>query len=514
MGDPTGRVFLVGAGPGDPGLLTLRGAEALAQADVVIYDGLASPVLLELAPPEVETIYAGKKHSPEGAPLTQDEIHRLLIERARRGQTVVRLKGGDPFVFGRGGEEAAVLAAEGIRFELVPGVTAATAVPAYAGIPLTHREAATTVAFATGHESEDKTAPTIDWSSIARADTIVLFMAVKTLAHCAAGLVRGGRAADTPVAVIHWGTTPAQRTVTGTLADIAARVEDAGLKPPGLVVIGEVVRYRETLSWYERRPLFGSRVLVPRQKSQAKGFARALLARGAEPVIVEVTHLVPVDPAPLLEALARASTWRWIAFTSVNTVERVCDALLDDGGDVRGLAGCRLAAVGGATATALRRRGLRPELVPERQDGAGVASAMVAADPDLPGAAVLLPRAVDGREELAAALVAAGARPTVVPVYRSVPASPAELAGLCARLRHRSLDILTFFSPSQVEVVLTALGEDGPAVLGAARLVAAIGATTAEALRRHGVRVDLVPPSPSAEELADLLAERTPSEVR
>ena len=491
-----------------------RQAEALSRADVIVYDGLASPVLLDLAPPGVEAIYAGKKHSERGSPLSQAEIDALLVERARRGQTVVRLKSGDPFVFGRGGEEATALAAAGIPYELVPGVTAATAVPAYAGIPLTHREVASTVAFATGHESEDKPAPTIDWQAVARADTIVLFMAVKTLARCAAQLLAAGRDPATPAAVIHWGTTPAQRTVTGTLGEIAARAEEAGLRPPALVIVGQVVELRERLAWVETRPLFGLRVLVPRQKEQARGFARALLDRGAEPVIVEVTRLEEADPAPLAAALRRADAFRWVAFASATAVERTMAALFAAGLDARAFAAGRLAAVGDVTAAALRRHGLRADLVPERHDGAGVAAAILAADADLRGAEVLLPRAADGREELGAALTQAGARVTAVAAYRTVSAPPAALAPLAARLREGGLDILCFFAPSQVDAVLGALGPDGPAVLDRARLIAAIGPTTADVLRRRGVRVDLVPSTPSAEELADLLAAHPPKETR
>jgi uroporphyrinogen III methyltransferase/synthase len=506
---PPGTVYLVGAGPGDPELITVRGAECLARADVVIYDGLANPVLLDHAPPASIRIYAGKKHSDRGGPLTQERITALLIEHARAGRTVVRLKGGDPFVFGRGGEEAQALAAAGIPFEIVPGVTAATAVPAYAGIPITHRDHASTVfALATGHEGEGAERPPeqaaardgkIDWTAVARADTIVLFMAVKTLPEITRSLLGAGRAASTPAAIIRWGTTALQRTVVGTLGDLAERAAAADLRPPALIVVGDVVRLRDALSWYERRPLFGARVLVPRQREQARGFARALVALGAEPFVVEVTRLEDAGGAALDAALARLSDWRWIAFTSANAVERTFEALLRAGRDARALAGLRVAAVGPATSAALVRRGVRPDLVPERQDGAGVAQAILADDPD---ATVLLPRAAEGREELVAAL---GARVTPVAAYRTVPLPAAELEPLTTRLRAGELDVLCFFSPSQAEAILAALGAGGEAVLARARVVAAIGGTTAAALQARGVRVDLTAPAPSAESLAEAL---------
>jgi uroporphyrinogen III methyltransferase / synthase len=508
-----GTVYLVGAGPGDPDLITLRGVELLARADVVVYDGLANPVLLDHAPPAAEHVYAGKKHSERGAPLTQEEIEAVLVDRARRGLTVVRLKGGDPFVFGRGGEEAETLTAAGIPYEVVPGVTAATAVPAYAGIPLTHRAyASTALALTIGHEGDARPAHHVDWTAAARADTIVLFMAVKHLGECTQELIAHGKPADTPAAAIRWGTTAVQETLVGTVGDLAERAAATGLKPPALIIVGEVVRLRERLAWYERRPLFGQRVLVPRQKEQAKGLARAIVALGGEPYVCEVTELHEADPGPLMHALAElhAGAYAWVAFTSANAVERTVDALLRAGLDARAFARARLAAVGPATARALEQRGLRADLVPARGDGAAVAQAMLEADPTLSvrGLSVLLPRAAEGREELAQALASAGAHVDAVAAYRTVAVPPERLAHLVARLRAHELSVLTFFSPSQVAAIADALGPDAPEVLSAARLVAAIGQTTAEALRARAVRVDLIASAPSAEILAAEIAER------
>jgi uroporphyrinogen III methyltransferase/synthase len=497
-----GKVFLVGAGPGDPELITLRGAAVLGQADVVIYDGLANALLLDHAPAAAEKIYAGKKHSVRGTPLTQEEIEELIVDRAARGLCVVRLKGGDPFVFGRGGEEAERLVAAGIPFEVVPGVSSFSAVPAYAGIPLTHRDVASTVvALSTGHEEGGRAR--VDWTTCARADTLILFMAVKPLAEIAARLVAAGRDPRTPAAVIRWGTTAAQKTVVAPLAEIAAAVDAAHLKPPALVVVGEVVRYRERLAWFERRPLFGASVLVPRHREQARGFARLLAGLGAEPVIAEVTHIVPVDAAALAAAVVATPRPRWIAFTSANAVGVTLDALDGAGHDARALAGVRLAAVGAATAGALRARGLAADLVPRERTGAGLGAALRAADPELPGARVLLPRAEEGRDELAEALAAAGAEVVTVAAYRTAAAPAADLAWLAERLAAGDIHVLTFFAPSQVAAVC----ELAPvAALNRARLVAAVGPTTADALRERGVRVDVVAAAPSAESLAADLA--------
>jgi uroporphyrinogen III methyltransferase/synthase len=493
-----GKVFLVGAGPGDPELITLRGAAVLARADVVVYDGLANALLLDHAPPEAERIYAGKKHSVRGTPLTQEEIEDLLVERAAQGKLVVRLKGGDPFVFGRGGEEAERLVAAGIPFEVVPGVSSFSAVPAYAGIPLTHRDVASTVvALATGHEEAGRAR--VDWATAARADTLILFMAVKPLADIAARLVAAGRDPATPAAVIRWGTTAAQRTVVAPLSGIAAAVDAAGLKPPALVIIGEVVRYRERLAWFERRPLFGASVLVPRQREQARGFARLLAGLGAEPVIAEVTRIEPVDAAALAAALLAAPRPRWIAFTSANAVTVTLDALEAAGRDARALAGVRLAAVGAATAAALRARGLVADLTPRERTGAGLGAALRAADPELAGARVILPRAEEGRDELAEALAAAGADVVTLAAYRTSAAPAADLAWLGERLAAGDIQVLTFFAPSQVAA---ALALAPPAALNRARLIAAVGPTTADALRERGVRVDVVAAAPSAEALA------------
>ena len=495
-----GKVYLVGAGPGDPGLLTLRGAEVLARADVVVYDGLANAALLEHAPAGAERVYAGKKRSEHGSPLSQEEIDALLVERARRGLTVVRLKGGDPFVFGRGGEEVEVLVAAGIPFEIVPGVSAVFAVPAYAGIPLTHRDAASSVVFiATGQEEADR--GRVDWAAAARADTLVLFMAVKTLPDIVASLLGAGRAADTPVAVIRWGTTAAQRTVVAPLGEIPGAVARAHLEPPALVVIGDVVRYRERLAWFERRPLFGASVLVPRARAAAAPFVRALTELGAETVVAEVTRVEPIADAAI-----DLDGFRWVAFASAHAVATTVGALGRRGPTRAPSPAC--ASPPSATPPPRPRRARPPRRFRRRRrPGAELAHALARRGPGSPGARVLLPRAAEGREELADALAAAGVAVVAVAAYRTVAGgAPAELAPLARAPRRRRL-----LAPSQVEALVAAAGADA---LGRARIVAAIGATTPTRSRAPASRRRRRARAPMPSALAAALASTLVPEAR
>jgi uroporphyrinogen III methyltransferase/synthase len=520
-GNQRGIVYLVGAGPGDPGLLTQRGAELLGRAEVLVYDGLVHPALLDLAPATCERIYAGKKHARTGAPLTQEQINALLVEHGLAGKRVVRLKGGDPFVFGRGAEECHALHQAGVRFEIVPGVTAATAVPAYAGIPLTAREHTSTVAFATGHEAEGKDLSAVDWHALARAGTVVLFMAVRTAAACAEHLIAEGLDPETPAAAIHWGTTSRQRTVVAPLHALARAIDEAALRPPALLVIGEVVALRPALTWFERRPLLGAHVLVPRPVTQAEGFARDLAEHGATPVIMPVTRIAPptdAERAGLDRALQ--SPYDWAIFASANAVERFFAELRERGRDARALAGCKLACVGQATAQALAGQGLLADLVPARSDAAGLAAAVIAASSEasgkasgaaIPGTRVLVPRAAGGRDEAVEALRSAGAAVDVVTVYRTetTPAHDPGLAHGLACLRDGAIDVMAFFAPSQVQALFEIGAASGIDVAEAARrchVIAAIGETTRAALERRGLTVHVVPERPDASLLADAIA--------
>ncbi|MBI3002056.1 MAG: uroporphyrinogen-III C-methyltransferase [candidate division NC10 bacterium] len=497
-----GKVYLVGAGPGDPGLLTLRGKSCLEEAEVVVYDALANPTLLRHARPEVECIFVGKRAGAPGLP--QEEINRLLVARCEAGQVVVRLKGGDPFIFGRGGEEAEALAAAGCAFEVVPGVTSAVAVPAYAGIPLTHRDLAATVAFVTGHEDPTKEESGVPWDALARGiGTLVFLMGVGTLPTIARRLVAHGRSPETPVAVIRWGTTPRQQTVVGTLADIAERVQAAGLTAPAITVVGEAVRLRQVLNWFERKPLFGKTVVVTRAREQASAFAQILEAAGAE--VLEAPAIALVPPAswgPLDEALARPDTYAWVLFTSANGVRAFAERLMARGLDWRALGACRLAAIGTATAEALHAYGMRADRVAEEFTAEGLLAAF--AEEPVAGKRFLLPRAEVARETLPEELRRRGAAVDVVPVYRTVPDRSAGLA-LREALTARRVAAVTFTSSSTVENFIETLkGEDLPALLDGV-WIACIGPVTAAAARRHGLRPDILPATHTIPALAEAL---------
>lgn len=497
MPDGRGRVTLVGAGPGDPGLITLRGVEALREAEVVVYDYLASPELLQHAPEAAERIYVGKRAGCHA--MAQGEINALLVRLGQEGKRVVRLKGGDPFLFGRGGEEAEALAAAGVPFEVVPGVTSAIAVPAYAGIPVTHRGVASSLAIVTGHEDPRKRESAIDWEGLARIDTIVFLMGVANLAQIAAELAAHGRPEDTPAAVIQWGTLGMQRTVTGTLADIAARVREAGLTSPAVTVVGGVVHLRERLRWFERRPLLGLRVLVTRARQQASRLAEGLRALGADPVECAVIETAPpLDWGALDGAIAALGRYRWVVFTSANGVEVFFARLALAGRDARALAAARIAAIGPATAEALNTHGVRADLVPAEY----VAEALAEAMGEVQGQRVLLPRADIARPALAARLRAAGAEVDEVVAYRTVRPE-----GLEARLREAlaGANVVAFTSSSTVRNLVEALGHGEAAQALAGVAVACIGPVTAQTARELGLEPAVVAEEYTIEGLLEAL---------
>ncbi|MDQ2672073.1 MAG: uroporphyrinogen-III C-methyltransferase, partial [Actinomycetota bacterium] len=416
-------IYLVGSGPGDPGLFTLKGVRCMQEADAVVYDRLAPRALLGYAKPDAEKIYVGKK--PSNPTISQEEINHLLVEKGRSGMTVVRLKGGDPYIFGRGGEEALALQRAGIPFEVIPGVTSGIAAPAYAGIPVTHRNVATSVAFVTGHEDPTKGSQEVDWEKLAdAADTLVLYMGVGRLGEISKGLIGAGRDSDTPVACVRWGTLPEQRTITGTLRDIADKVAEAGLKPPAIIVVGDVVTLREAgLDWYERRPLFGRRVVVTRSRAQAGELSRDLERLGAEvhefPTI-EITP--PEDFGPLDAAIRALDSFGLIVFTSVNGVEAFFGRLQYHGLDLRAVPrDAKVGAIGPATAQRVQGVGLRGDVVPEEYRAEALIEAL-GAHP-LAGERVLIPRAKVAREVLPEKLREAGAEVVVPPAYESGPSS-------------------------------------------------------------------------------------------
>jgi uroporphyrinogen III methyltransferase/synthase len=469
-------VFLVGAGPGDPGLLTVRADEVLRRADVVVYDRLSVEALLDLAPPEAERISVGK--APGRVTMEQAEINRLLVERGRTGGTVVRLKGGDPFVFARGGEEAAALEEAGVPFEVVPGITSAIAVPAYAGIPLTLRHSSTSFTVVTGHE--DPAAGddgSVDWRAVARVGgTLVILMGVARIARIAEELIAGGLDPATPAAAVRWGTRPEQETVRATLGTIARHE----LRAPSVIVVGEVAAV--DLAWFERRPLFGRRIVVTRTRQQASALSRALRDVGADPIEVPVIEIAdPADGgAALRHAVARLATYDWIVVTSPNGAARLGRALDAAHLDARAFGAARVAAIGPATAAALRPLGVRADLVPERF----VAEALLDALTDAAGPGrLLLARAEVARHVLPDGLRARGWEVDVVDAYRTVPATVTDRqrAGIA------DAEVVTFTSSSTVDRFVDAVGIDAvPAV------VACIGPVTAQTARDHGLSVDVV----------------------
>ncbi len=483
-------IFLVGSGPGDPGLFTLKGLRCLGEADAVVYDRLAPASLLRQARPDAELFYVGKKPGDDQA-MKQEEINALLVELGLAGKTVVRLKGGDPYVFGRGGEEAIALVQAGIPFEVVPGVTSGIAAPAYAGIPVTHRGVSTSVAFVTGHEDPTKGRSDVDWRRIAdAADTLVLYMGVGRLREISDGLVEAGRSADTPAAVVRWGTVPVQRTVAGTLEDIADRVAEANLRPPAIIVIGDVVALREGgLDWYERRPLFGRRVVVTRARAQAGELSGALERLGAEVLEFPTIEVRPPDDfGPLDAAIRELDTLDWLIFTSVNGVDAFVRRLDHHGLDLRAVPrDARVAAIGPATAERVEGAGLRVDVVPREFRAEALVEDLTAGE--LAGKRVLIPRARVAREVLPERLREAGAEVVVPPAYESVP-SEAGKQDLARRLEDGGLDCVTFTASSTVENFVGAFGEEEARRLLAGTRVACIGPITADTARGHGIRVD------------------------
>jgi uroporphyrinogen III methyltransferase/synthase len=465
-------VYLVGAGPGDPGLLTRRGEAVLRVADVVVYDRLASPALLDLAPIAAERIDVGK--APGRVAMTQEQINDVLVARGRAGLTVVRLKGGDPFVFGRGGEEAEACLAAGVPFEVVPGISSAIAAPAYAGIPVTHRGLSTSVTIVTGHEDPAKGTTDTDWDALARAGgTLVILMGAGRIADLAGALVRGGRPPETPVAAVRWGTRPEQQTIRATLGTVA----DAGVDAPSAIVVGDVAAL--DLAWFEQRPLFGRTVVVTRAREQASELRTALEQLGAE-----VVELPSIAIEPLAFSLPDLGEYGWVVFTSANGVDAFFDGgLAAHGLDARALAPVRVAAIGTGTERALARRGVRADLVPTRF----VAEALLDEfpEPRAAGERVLLARAEVARDVLPEGLAARGFEVDVLPLYRTVTAAP-DPADL-ARVQEGKVDAITFTSSSTVTNFCDLVGplpDPQPTIVS-------IGPITSATARERGLRVDV-----------------------
>jgi uroporphyrinogen III methyltransferase/synthase len=444
-----GIVHLVGAGPGDASLLTLRGAELLGRADVVVYDALVNPDLLRLARKDAEIIYGGKRARDHAIP--QDELNALLVAKAGAGKRVVRLKGGDPYVFGRGAEEAEELAAAGVPFEVVPGVSSIVAAPNYAGIPLTHRDHCSSFTVITGHEDPSKDASALDYAQLARLPgTKVVLMGVDRLGAIAASLVAHGQSADTPIALVRWGTTGRQQSIEGTLGTIARQVEERKFVAPAVAVIGDVVKLRPKLNWFEHRPLFGQRVVVTRTRDQASALSHDLLELGAEVLEVPTIQIVPPDDRqPMLDALQGLGEYDWIVFTSPNGVTVFFEYLLKAFEDLRSLGNVRLAAVGPATAAKLRELHLRVDVMPEQYLASKITAA-IAHFESLENLRILLARAQVANPELPKELDARGAIVDDVAFYKTIPETE-DVNGAAAQLLESGADWITFASSSAVE---------------------------------------------------------------
>ncbi|KAB0671590.1 uroporphyrinogen-III C-methyltransferase [Oryzomonas sagensis] len=497
----TGMIYLVGAGPGDPGLITLKGVECLQRAQVVIYDYLANEQLLAHAPADAELIYAGKiggRHNQD-----QEEINRLLVEKGREGKTVVRLKGGDPFVFGRGGEECEALSAAGVPFQVVPGVTAAVGAAAYSGIPLTHRNFTASVAFVTGHEGKEKSESAIDWDRLSLGNgTVVFYMGITTLRNNMERLLRHGRSPETPVALVRWGTAPTQQVLVGTLGDIADRAEAIGFKPPAVTIVGEVVALRDRLRWFDNRPLFGRKILVTRAADQAGEFAAMLTDRGA--LVMECPTIKLVDPEswePLDGAIRNMSDYDWLVLTSVNGARRFFQRLAFLGLDARAVGTCRVCAVGPKTAEAIRACGILPDMVPTDYKAEGVVAEF--AKLAMNGARVLFPRADKAREVIPCELKRMGAQVDSPVAYRNVMPDRLPPEALFS-LEKRTVDCITFTSSSTVHNLADMLGSDLLVDMLKGVSVASIGAITSKACRSLGLKVDI---EPSNSTLAHLVEE-------
>jgi len=498
------NVYLIGAGPGDPGLLTIKAREVLESADVVIYDYLANKAFLRYRRPDAEVVYVGKKGGDHTLP--QGEINKLLVARAKEGKVVARLKGGDPYVFGRGAEEAEELLDAGLTFEVIPGVTSAVAAPAYAGIPITHRKFASSVSFITGHEDPTKDESAHDWDALARSgSTLVFFMGVKNLPDISRRLIAGGRDPRTPAALVRWGTTCRHRSMVSTLEDIPEEAKRQGFKAPSLLVVGEVVSLRDRLNWFEKRPLLGKSVVVTRSREQASDLVRLLADMGACTLEFPTIEVVPLpDAGNIRAAIGRLDTYDWLVFTSVNGVKHFWDVLGALGKDARALGGVEVAAIGPATAEALAAKGVRADFVPDKYVAESVVEGLLARGAG--GKKILLARAAKAREVLPEELGRAGAAVEVLPVYetRLAGEDPEEvLAGIL----EGEIEYLTFTSSSTVDNFFRMLPPERFAPLRGKVRIACIGPITSATLAKHGFTADIEPTDYTIPALAQAIAD-------
>lgn len=487
---PKGYVYLIGAGPGDPGLITVKGLDCIGKAQVILYDYLANPELLKTASPDAELIYAGKiggAHNHE-----QWQINELLVEKALEGKVVARLKGGDPFVFGRGGEECEALVAAGIPFEIVPGVTAGIGAAAYAGIPLTHRNVTTSVAFVTGHENPGKDASDIDWERLSLGSgTVVFYMGIKNLPLITRNMLDHGRAPETPVALVRWGTRAEQEVLVGTLSDIADKARTAFFKAPAITIVGEVVNLRQKLRWFDNRPLFGTGILVTRAADQAGEFSRLLAGFGARVYECPTIQIIPPETFVELDAaIGSLADFHWLIFTSYNAVSCFFSRLHQLGLDSRSIGPCRVCAVGPKTAAAVERYGIKADLVPENYKAEGVVEAFGRLG--ISGSRVLFPKADRAREVIPVELAKMGASVTAPVAYRNVVPESLPDSALAA-LEAGQIHCITFTSSSTALNLAAMIGENRLLKLLEGVVIASIGPVTSKTCRELGLKVHIEP---------------------
>jgi uroporphyrinogen III methyltransferase / synthase len=495
-----GKVYIVGAGPGDIGLLTIKGLRCLQAAEVVVYDFHLNAQILNYINHDAEFIYAGKRGGRHE--MTQDEINHAILSKALEGKTVCRLKGGDPFVFGRGGEEAEVLAAKGVEFEIVPGVSSAIAAPAYAGIPLTHRGYSSSFAVITGNEAATKPMSTIDWSTCARTyDTLVFLMAVKNMSAIISRLIENGKSPETPTAVVRWGTRPDQKTVVGTLGTIAGLIRDQNISPPAVMVTGNVVSLREKLHWYEKKPLFGHRILITREYTADYAPLETLGAEIFEFPTIEITP--PRDFSELDRAITGIGDYHWLIVTSANGWHYFLERLLDTGGDIRDLKGLRICAIGKKTAAAVTGRGVKVDLVPEEFNAEGLVEAFVKmyGEEGFRGLKLLLPRAEKAREVFPEMVRSRGGDIDTPTAYRAT--KPEKHAKRLIRfLKEGRITIVTFTSALNFNHFIEIVG-DGVLEFLRRTAIGVIGPVTARAVQKAGFEVAIMPSEATMEALVD-----------
>ncbi len=482
-----GTVYLIGAGPGDPGLLTLNGKKFLGRADVVVYDYLVNPALLKFARQGAEVIYVGKKRGHKE--ISQREINRLITRKAMEGKIVARLKGGDPFVFGRGGEEAVELAKHGIRFDVIPGVSSPTGATAYAGIPLTHRDYSSSFAVITGHEDPNKPKTSLPWQALANMGTLVFLMGVENLEENMKRLIEMGKSPKTPVAVITWGTLPTQSTLTGTIGTIVGLAREKRISSPAIIAVGDVVNLRSRINWFETKPLFGKTVLVTRARRQSKTFTALLEEEGARVIEFPTIDVVPLTNSTRIDkAIAGLGRYDWLILTSVNGVTFFFQRLRQNNKDVRELKGIRIAAIGEQTKNEITKLGVKVDLIPEEFRAEGLIKLFEKID--IKGSRILIPRAKIAREILPSKLRKMGARVDVLPVYETKMPGKSKIDKIRRMLKKGEIDVMTFTSSSTVKNFFSMIGKDEKRI--SKSTIACIGPVTAETITRFGIEPEII----------------------